>query len=79
MCQKKLHTNLKGLMTVAESSDWFAWPDGPSTKNEQCSPAARLQIFRIESNKKGQIICQGGKVFCQVRTLFCQVGTFICQ
>ena len=45
----KLPTNLRGLVTVAESYNWLAWPDGPSTKNKQCSPAARMQIFRSES------------------------------
>ena len=49
---KKLPANLRGLVTVAESSDWLAWPDGPSTKNEQRSPTARLRIFRSESNIK---------------------------
>ena len=48
----KLPANLRGLVTVAESSDWLAWPDGPSTKNKQCSPAARMQILRSESNIK---------------------------
>ena len=47
----KLPANWRGLVTVADSSDWLAWPGG-LVENEQCSPAARMQIFRIESNIK---------------------------
>ena len=36
----KLPANLRGLVTVAESSDWLAWPDGPYTKT---SSAAQQQ------------------------------------
>ena len=56
---KKLPTYLTGLATVAESSDWLAWPDGPSTKT-------------ISAEFKGQLIWQGGTHICKEVTIYLQ-------
>ena len=63
--------SLRGWVAVAESPHWFAWPDGPTTKNEQCSPAARMQIFRSKS-KKGR----RGNFFQKEGCLFGKLGSF---
>ena len=41
--------DLRGWVAVAESPHWFAWPNGPTTKIGQCSPAAEMEIFRSKS------------------------------
>ena len=54
-------------------------PTAKPQKNEQCSPAARMQFFRSESKIKKATYLSRKESFCQVRILICQVGTFICQ
>ena len=82
----KLPTNCRGLVTVAESSNWLVWPDGPSTKNEQCSPAARMQIFRSESNiKRATYLSRRDSFlsskdpFCSSRDIYFSMRTKKCQ
>ena len=79
--ENKVPVVLRDWMAVAESPHWFAWPDGPTTKNEQCSLAARMQIFGIKS-KTGRrrfyarrgvyLACM--EVFLQGKGLFLQQG-----
>ena len=79
---KKVPVDLGGWVAVAESPHWFAWPDGPTTKNEQCSPAARMQIFGSKSKKGSRgVFLQGGvfiwhawRYFSQGKGLFLQQG-----
>ena len=32
--ENKVPVDLRGWVAVAESPHWFAWPNGPTTKNE---------------------------------------------
>ena len=60
-------------MAVAESPRWFAWPNGPITKNEQVSPAARMQNFRSKYKKGRRGIFFGVRgVYLGGKELFCQ-------
>ena len=78
----KVPVNLRGWVAVAESPHWFAWPDGPTTKNEQCSPAKRMQIFGSQSKKRedgrflqgGVFIWHAWRYFSQGKGLFLQQG-----
>ena len=69
----KVAMNLRSWAAVAESPHWFAWPNSATTKNEQCSPAAKMQILRSKS-KKG-----GGVFFWQSRSFFVKMRPFSCS
>ena len=57
----KVPVDLSGWVAVAESSHWFAWPNGPTTENEQCSPIVRMQTFGSKSEKgSSDIFCKEG-------------------
>ena len=47
----KVPVDSRGWVAVAESPHWFAWPNGPTTKNKQCSLAARMQKWDFSCNK----------------------------
>ena len=78
----KVPVDLRGWVAVAERPQWFAWPDGPTTKNEPCSPAARMQIFGSQSKKVWRgVFLQGGvfiwhawRYFSEGKGLFLQQG-----
>ena len=76
----KVPVDLRGWVAVAEIPHLFAWPNGPTTKNEQCSPAARMQFFGSKS-KKGRrgFSLQGGDIFWQSRSFFAKVRHFSCN
>ena len=49
----KVPVDLRGWVAVAENPHWFAWPYGPTTKNEQCSPAAECKFLEASLKKGG--------------------------
>ena len=60
----KVPLNLRGWVAVAQSPHWFAWSNCPAAKNEQCSRAIKMPIFRSKS-KKGRrcVFLEGGVLF----------------
>ena len=67
-------------MDVAKSPHWLALPDGPTTKNEQCSPEAKMQILKSKSKKGGgAFFCKEGSFFWQSRSFFVKVRHFSCN
>ena len=78
----KVPVDLRGWVAVAESPHWFAWPDSPTTKNERCSPAERMQIFGIKSKKGsrgflmqvGVFIWHAWRFFVKARDFSCNKG-----
>ena len=66
--------NLRGWVAVNESPPWYAQPQ----KNEQCSPAAKMQILRSKSKKGGGVFFARRGVHFASKELFCQVeGLFL--
>ena len=62
-------------MAVAESPYWVAWPNGPTKKIDQSSPATRKQIFRSESkNAKDSLFGKEGHLFAKEGHLFPNKG-----
>ena len=59
----KVPVDLRGLVAFAENPHWFAWPNGPTTITEQCSPAAGMQIFGSKSKKGRRGVFLQGRVF----------------
>ena len=57
----KVPVDLRGWVAVFESPHWFAWPDGPTTKNEQS-----MQIFGSQSKKGGGAFFAGKGVYLDV-------------
>ena len=58
---------------VGDSPYRVTWPNGPTRKkkNDQSSPAARMQIFRSESkNAKDSLFGQEGHLFAREEHLF---------
>ena len=76
----KVTVDLRGWVAVSESPHWFAWPDGPTTKNEQCSPAAKVQIFGSKS-KKGRrgVFCKEGCLFGMHGGILVKARDFSCN
>ena len=71
--------SLRDWVAVAESPHWYAWPYGPTTKNEQCSPAARMQIFRSKSKKgrRGNLSLKKGCLSGKQGSFSSGQGTFL--
>ena len=76
----KVPVDLRGWVAAAENPHWFAWPDGPTTKNEQCSPAARMKFFGSQS-KKGRrgVFCKEGCLFGMHGGILVKARDFSCN
>ena len=61
---KKVTVNFRGWGAAAESPNWFAWPDGPTTKKSSAAQQQECNFFRSKS-KKGR---RG--VFCMEMCFF---------
>ena len=72
--------NLRGWVAVAKSPHWFAWPHGPTTKNEQCSLQQRCKFYEASlKREEGRFFARRGGFFWQSRSFFVKVRHFSCN